>query len=71
LIFSAALRGASLNTRLAELAAQTVKANGGEVDLAAMADFDAPSYNADLRSRTAFRRARRSFEIASPAATRS
>jgi hypothetical protein len=56
---------------LAELAAQTVKANGSEVDLAAMADFDAPSYNADLRSRTAFRRARRSFEIASPAATRS
>ncbi len=50
LVFSASLRSGSLNTRLAELAAVTVEANGGEVDRASMHDFDCPSYDQDLQS---------------------
>jgi NAD(P)H-dependent FMN reductase len=49
LVFSASLRRGSLNTRLAELAAATVEANGGAVDLAAMSDFDVPSYDEDAK----------------------
>jgi chromate reductase len=49
LVFSASLRSGSLNTRLAELAAVTVEANGGEVDRATMRDFDCPSYDQDLQ----------------------
>ncbi len=48
LVFSASLRAGSLNTQLARLAATTIEANGGDVDLASMSDFDAPSYNADV-----------------------
>ncbi|MGH8971969.1 MAG: NADPH-dependent FMN reductase [Acidimicrobiia bacterium] len=51
LVFSASLRDGSLNTRLAELAADTIESNGGEVDRASMAEFDVPSYNADVESR--------------------
>ena len=47
LVFSASLREGSLNTRLAALAARTIEDNGGEVDLASMAEFDAPSFDAD------------------------
>jgi chromate reductase len=47
LVFSASLRAASLHTRLAALAARTVEANGGIVDLAEMSEFDCPSYNGD------------------------
>lgn len=47
LVFSASLRDGSLNTKLAALAARSIVANGGEVDLATMAEFDAPSFNAD------------------------
>ncbi|MEO7195506.1 MAG: NAD(P)H-dependent oxidoreductase [Pseudonocardiaceae bacterium] len=47
LVFSGSLRVGSLNTRLARLAADTIVANGGEVDRASMAEFDAPSFNAD------------------------
>ena len=47
LVFSASLRKASLNSRLAGLAAATIEANGGDVDLASMGDFDAPSYDGD------------------------
>lgn len=43
LVFSASLRRESLNTRLARLAAATLEANGGEVDLASIREFDAPS----------------------------
>ena len=43
LIFSASLRKDSLNTHLAKLAAATVKAHGGQVDLATMQEFDCPS----------------------------
>ncbi|MGH3024026.1 MAG: NADPH-dependent FMN reductase [Gaiellaceae bacterium] len=49
LVFSASLRADSLNTRLARLAALTIEANGGTVDLASMRDFDVPSYDADVQ----------------------
>lgn len=49
LVFSASLRQGSLNTRLAELAAITIEAKGGQVDLATMAEFDTPSFNADVQ----------------------
>jgi chromate reductase len=49
LVFSASLRAGSLNSRLAQLAAAEIAANGGDVDLAAMGDFDAPSYDADVQ----------------------
>jgi len=48
LIFSASLRGNSLNNRLANLAAQVIAENGGTVDLASMEEFDCPSFNQDL-----------------------
>ncbi|MGZ6869017.1 MAG: NAD(P)H-dependent oxidoreductase, partial [Frankiaceae bacterium] len=48
LVFSASLRQGSLNTALAALAAGTIGAKGGEVDLASMAEFDAPSFSADV-----------------------
>jgi chromate reductase len=54
LIFSASLREGSLNTRLAALAAAVIETNGGQVDLASMADFDCPSYNADVQDRDGF-----------------
>jgi NAD(P)H-dependent FMN reductase len=54
LVFSASLRAGSLNTRLADLAAMTIEANGGEVDLASMRDFDCPSYNIDLQTDQGF-----------------
>ena len=40
LVFSGSLRAGSLNTRLANLAAETIEERGGEVDFASMADFD-------------------------------
>jgi chromate reductase, NAD(P)H dehydrogenase (quinone) len=54
LVFSASLRAASLNTRLALLAAATIEASGGEADFAAMRDFDAPSYDADVQDSEGF-----------------
>jgi chromate reductase, NAD(P)H dehydrogenase (quinone) len=54
LIFSASLREGSLNTRLAALAADAIEANGGDVDMASMADFDCPSYNGDVQDRDGF-----------------
>jgi len=48
LVFGASLRAGSLNARLADLAAETIEANGGTVDRASMADFDAPSFNFDV-----------------------
>ncbi len=47
LVFSASLRGASLNTRLASLAAKTITAHGGTTDVAMMAEFDVPGYDQD------------------------
>jgi len=49
LVFSASLRADSLNTKLAQLAAVTIEANGGEVELASMREFDSPSYDADVQ----------------------
>jgi len=54
LVFSASLRAASLNSRLAQLAASTIEQNGGTVDLAAMSDFDAPSYDQDDQADVGF-----------------
>src|SRR5579875_673551 len=54
LVFSASLRGDSLNTKLASLAARTIRGNGGEVDLASMADFDCQSYNQNLQTEQGF-----------------
>jgi NAD(P)H-dependent FMN reductase len=54
LVFSASLRTGSLNTKLAELAAVTIEANGGEVDRAAMREFDTPSYGQDVQDRDGF-----------------
>lgn len=54
LVFSAALRADSLNVRLAELAARTIEANQGKVDLASMRDFECPSYDADVQDREGF-----------------
>ncbi len=48
-VFSASLREGSLNTRLADLAATAIEANGGEVDRAWMHEFDCPSYNFDVQ----------------------
>jgi NAD(P)H-dependent FMN reductase len=54
LVFSASLRQDSLNTRLARLAAAVIEANGGEVDLAAMSEFDCPSFDADVQDADGF-----------------
>jgi chromate reductase, NAD(P)H dehydrogenase (quinone) len=48
LIFSGSLRRASLNQRLAELAAVVVEEQGGTADRATMTDFDCPSFNGDV-----------------------
>jgi chromate reductase len=48
LIFGASLRQASLNSRLASLAATIVEEAGGTAVRATMADFDCPSYNGDV-----------------------
>lgn len=54
LVFSASLRHDSLNTRMAALADKCIRANGGEVDIASMADFDCPSYNQDVQREQGF-----------------
>jgi len=48
LVFGASLRDASLNTRLAALAATLVSENGAMADLAHMADFICPPYDQDV-----------------------
>jgi NAD(P)H-dependent FMN reductase len=54
LVFSASLRRDALNTRLADLAASVVEANGGTVDRGFMPEFDCPSYNFDVQSEEGF-----------------
>jgi chromate reductase, NAD(P)H dehydrogenase (quinone) len=61
LVFAASLRADSLNTRLARLAAATIEAKGGEVDLALMRDFDAPSYDQDVQQGAGFPAGAESF----------
>jgi len=48
LIFSASLRTSSLNSRLADLTAKVVAEKGGQVDVAALADFECPAYDGDV-----------------------
>jgi len=48
LVFGASLRENSLNDRLAVLAASTVAEKGWLVDRATFADFECPSYDADV-----------------------
>lgn len=50
LVFSASLREASLNSRLARLAARSLEEHGATVELRSMRDFDAPSYDGDLEA---------------------
>jgi chromate reductase, NAD(P)H dehydrogenase (quinone) len=50
LIFSASLRADSLNTKLANLVAQHATERGAIVDVAAMRDFDCPSYDGDFET---------------------
>jgi chromate reductase, NAD(P)H dehydrogenase (quinone) len=50
LVFSASLRDASLNDRLASLAAQVATERGGVVERARLAEFDCPSYDQDLEA---------------------
>src|SRR5260221_11795005 len=47
-VFGASLREASLNARLASLAATVIEEAGGTVIHAKMSDFDCPSYNMDV-----------------------
>ena len=54
LVFSASLRQDSFNGRLATLAAATIEANGGRVELRGMRDFDAPSYDAGIQAEQGF-----------------
>ena len=54
LVFAASLRSASLNARLARLAARTIERHDGTVDLASMADFDCPSYDGDRQDADGF-----------------
>jgi len=54
LVFSGSLRADSLNTRLARLAARTLEARGGTVDLASLRDFDAPTYDQDAQDHGGF-----------------
>jgi NAD(P)H-dependent FMN reductase len=54
LLFAASLGGESLNNRLAAVARTALERIGASVDRAAMAEFDAPSYNQDVESRDGF-----------------
>src|SRR5690242_19028042 len=54
LVFSASLRAGSLNAQLARLAADVMEQHGGTVDLAAMSDFDGPSYDQDTQEEAGF-----------------
>lgn len=54
LVFSASLRDASLNSRLANLAARVIERHGAKADVAAMSEFDVPSYNQDLQDSEGF-----------------
>ena len=61
LVFAASLRADSLNARLADLAATTIEAQGGKVDLVPMAEFDTPSYDGDAEKTEGLPRGAESF----------
>lgn len=50
LAFSASKREGSLNSRLAALAVDALRATNVDVDVATMADFDCPSYDGDVEA---------------------
>ncbi|MFF3914276.1 NADPH-dependent FMN reductase [Streptomyces sp. NPDC001852] len=50
LVFGAALRADSSNTRLASLVARLLSDTGAAVDLATMRDFDMPLYDGDMEA---------------------
>jgi chromate reductase, NAD(P)H dehydrogenase (quinone) len=50
LVFAASLRADSLNARLAALAAECVRSNGGTADLASMREFEVPAYDGDVEA---------------------
>jgi NAD(P)H-dependent FMN reductase len=50
LAFAASLRAESLNARLAALAAEAVRENGGVADLISMREFGVPPYDGDLEA---------------------
>ena len=54
LLFAASLRNDSFNQRLAAVAGPALERNGATVDRAAMAEFDAPSFNQDMETRDGF-----------------
>ncbi|MFL5576717.1 MAG: NADPH-dependent FMN reductase [Gemmatimonadaceae bacterium] len=54
LVFEASYREASLNARLATLAASVVEQKGATVDRAHMTDFDCPSYDQDVETGEGF-----------------
>jgi NAD(P)H-dependent FMN reductase len=54
LVFSASLRAASINTRLARRAADVIEAHGGTVDFGFMEEFDVPSYDQDVQDSVGF-----------------
>jgi len=51
LVFSASLRTASFNTRLAKIASRVIKDHGAKVDFAEMNEFDCPSFNQDIEAK--------------------
>src|SRR5687767_6634437 len=52
LVLGASISSASLNNRLAALAAKLVEEKGGKIDVRSMRDFDCPFYDADLEADT-------------------
>jgi chromate reductase, NAD(P)H dehydrogenase (quinone) len=50
LVLAASLRTESLNARLAALAAESVRQNGGDAELASMGQFDVPGYDGDVEA---------------------
>jgi NAD(P)H-dependent FMN reductase len=50
MVFGGSLRRASLNDRLADLAARVVERNGGVLDRAHLAEFDCPHYDGDIEA---------------------
>ena len=49
-VCAASLRAASLNKKLAALAARVAEATGATIDLASMREFDVPMYDGDLEA---------------------
>ena len=50
LVFGASLRAESLNARLAALAAEAVRINGGTAELASMREWNVPLFDGDLEA---------------------